>query len=234
MRALPPSTTGQPRECANMVNSSPNAPDRGASNGSMEWAAAPAMIARASTVRKWVASRSADARPLSPNSAVAIGLLGIVRKGARKFGRMSSAFRTNEENIPCVGSAIHTQVGRGLVDGAGDRSRVTSVERLHEGEPRRQEVHASTGEISAAEERGGAEERVDRRADIVMEPGQRQFLGPAPSSDSVGPFDHVDGQSGAGHRQRGGEPVRSRAHDDGIGASHRDLTAQAPACRRPR
>ena len=99
MRALPPSTTGQPKACANVVNSSPNAPDSGASNGSMEWAAAPAMIARASTVRKCVASRSAEARPLSPNRAVASGLLGIVRRGARKFGRMPSALRTSEENI---------------------------------------------------------------------------------------------------------------------------------------
>ena len=135
---------------------------------------------------------------------------------------------------PPVGGAVHAEVRCGLGDGARDGDSFPSVERLHEGDQRREEVDAPAREIRAAEERGGAEEGVDRRADVVMEPGQGQFLGPAASSDCVRPFDDVDSQSGAGHCQRCGEPVGPRAHDDGIGPPHRDITARAPACRRPR
>jgi hypothetical protein len=110
------------RECANMVNNSPNAPDRGASNGSMEWAAAPAMIARASSVRNRAATRSADDSPFRPNSAVATDCCGTERKGARKFGRMPSASRTRDANIARRRSDP-PRGGRGLVDAAGDRRR---------------------------------------------------------------------------------------------------------------
>ena len=99
MRALPPSTTGHPSACASMVKSSPKAPESGAVKGSMEWAAAPATIARASSVSKREASRCADDRPLSPNIAVAIGSLGIERNGARKLGRMPSACRTRGAKV---------------------------------------------------------------------------------------------------------------------------------------
>ncbi len=99
MRALPPSTTGQPSACASVVNSSPNAPDRGAVKGSMEWAAAPATMARASSVWNRLASRCAEESPFSPKMAVAIGSVGIDRSGARKFGKIRSASRTSEENV---------------------------------------------------------------------------------------------------------------------------------------
>ena len=65
----------------------------------MEWAAAPATIARASSVSKREASRCADDKPLIPNIAVARGSLGIERNGAKKFGRMPSAWRTSGAKV---------------------------------------------------------------------------------------------------------------------------------------
>ena len=50
IRALPPATTGQPTACASPVSISPTPAVGTAVSGIMAWAAAPAMIARASSV----------------------------------------------------------------------------------------------------------------------------------------------------------------------------------------
>jgi hypothetical protein len=60
---------------------------------------------------------------------------------------------------------------------------------------------------------GGA--GMDRRADVVAEPGQRQLRGARAAADRVLRLDDADRVSGLRERDRGGEAVRPRAHDDG-------------------
>ena len=55
IRALPPATSGQPTACASPISISPMPAVGTAVSGIMAWAAAPAMIARAS----WVCQRLA-------------------------------------------------------------------------------------------------------------------------------------------------------------------------------
>ena len=59
IRALPPATTGQPTACASPVSISPTPAVGTAVSGIMAWAAAPAMIARASSVCQRLATTDA-------------------------------------------------------------------------------------------------------------------------------------------------------------------------------
>ena len=67
-----------------------------------------------------------------------------------------------------------------------------------------------------AERRRQTRERMDRRADVVTEAGQRQLGGPRAASDRVACFDDEDRASGLRKRDGGGEPVRAGADDDGV------------------
>ncbi len=93
--ALPPSATGQPAECASRVSSNPNPAVSGVLSGSIECAATPARIAWPSSVPNRPASVAAGSRPGRPNLAIAIGLAGTERSGARTSGTMTSASRTS-------------------------------------------------------------------------------------------------------------------------------------------
>ena len=66
IRALPPSTTGQPTACAVIRNSRPKALVSGAVSGSMACAPAPASSARASGPRNRRDSTLAGGRPSRP------------------------------------------------------------------------------------------------------------------------------------------------------------------------
>ena len=59
IRALPPATTGQPTPCASATSISPTPAVGAAVSGIIAWAAAPAMIARASWPRQRLATTEA-------------------------------------------------------------------------------------------------------------------------------------------------------------------------------
>ena len=93
IRALPPSITGQPTPCASTISMRPMPPVGTAVSGSMEWAAAPAMIARASGVRQRRTSAEAGRMPRLPYPAMTSGCVGSRRSGWSSSAQMSSVWR---------------------------------------------------------------------------------------------------------------------------------------------
>src|SRR5580692_10717025 len=88
--ALPPSTKGQPTECAIIRNSRPKELVSGLLSGSIVCAAAPASRLFASSPRNRRASTLAGSRPSAPNLAIASGWAGNVRpSGPSTVGRIS-------------------------------------------------------------------------------------------------------------------------------------------------
>jgi len=81
---------------------------------------------------------------------------------------------------------------------------------------RRQRFDPVDAEVERVEEWRRGRERMDRRADVVTEAGQRQLGGPRAASDRVACFDDEDRASGLRKRDGGGEPVRAGADDDGV------------------
>ena len=123
---------------------------------------------------------------------------------------------------PQVGGCVRTEVRRGLGDRARDRGRVASVERMGEGDPRREQVDAPAREVDVPWKNGEA----PRRGCTVE---QTSWWNPGRVSSSVrhpppgvsAPSMTSTSQSGAGQGQRGRQPVGARAHDDGVGPPHR-------------
>ena len=108
-----------------MVKSSPNAPESGAVKGSMEWAAAPATIARASSVSKREASRWAHfvARELrDPGPAFEILYAGLWRPGVEITARLIARILGIPESDPAariralllISSLLAFQSGRSI------------------------------------------------------------------------------------------------------------------------
>ena len=69
---------------------------------------------------------------------------------------------------------------------------------------------------SDAQERRGERERVDRRADVVPEAGQRQLRRARAAADRRGRLEHAHRAARPGERDRGGQAVRARADDDRV------------------
>src|SRR5690606_19701807 len=69
-------------------------------------------------------------------------------------------------------------------------------------------------ERDAREERRQDAERVDRRADVVVEAGEGELLGLRPAADRLLRLDDEDRVPGTRDLDRGGEPVRSCPDDD--------------------
>ena len=91
IRALPPAISGQPTPCASTISIRPMPPVGTAVSGSMEWAAAPPMIARASGVRQRRTSTEAGRMPRLPYPAITSGCAGGRRSGRSSSAQMSSA-----------------------------------------------------------------------------------------------------------------------------------------------
>ena len=101
------------------------------------------------------------------------------------------------------------------------------VEGMSERDLRLDEPGAQVVKDRIGEKRRQSQQRVGRRADIVTESGQRQFLGAASSACRGSTFDHMDRQSGARQGHRCSEPVRARTDDNCVELSHRAATAAA-------
>jgi hypothetical protein len=81
---------------------------------------------------------------------------------------------------------------------------------------RRRRLDHSEVESELAEKRRRGRERMDRGADVVPESRKRQLGGARAAADRVPSFEDEDGAAGLGQRERGGEPVRAGADDDGV------------------
>ena len=96
---------------------------------------------------------------------------------------------------------------------------------------RRRRVHpldAVALERHRAHERRRGRERVDRRADVVDETGQRQLGRAAAAADRLLTLEHADRKPGAGKDDRRAEPIRPRADDGRIRHFAPDATRSGP------
>ena len=78
------------------------------------------------------------------------------------------------------------------------------------------ELEAVLAERQRREERRADDQGIDRRADVVDVPGQRQLGGSHSAADRVSRLDDEHRPSRPCERDRGGEPVGAAADDDGI------------------
>jgi hypothetical protein len=112
-----------------------------------------------------------------------------------------------------VGVAIHTETARGRLERSMHHYRRTVVQRVRQHGRR---FNHGQIEIEPAEEWRCRDQRVDRRADIVPDPRERQFGSASAAADRWLTFEDADRSSGLRQRDRGCEPVRPGADDDGV------------------
>ena len=208
---------GQPAR----VREQPEARARTRPTASASAAASSAPRARR-TARAPARRETSCARPRSPGAP----------SGAEKranaagcAGRPSGASRSSRDLLPASGERAHqppvpagvgAERGRRLVDRADEQRRGPVVERMRERGRRLDPLDAVLLERHRAQERRGDRERVDRRAHVVDEPGQRQLGRPATSADRrprPRPRAPPDprGRARSPRRDRSG-PTRRRSH----------------------
>jgi hypothetical protein len=104
-------------------------------------------------------------------------------------------------------------VGAERVGGAADEQGGAVVERMRERGGRLDPVDV---ELERPEERRRDAERVDGRADVVPEAGERELGRARAAADAVLRLEDEDRASGLRESDRGGKPVRAGADDDGV------------------
>jgi hypothetical protein len=112
-----------------------------------------------------------------------------------------------------IGVGIRAERLRRFLERAANEDRGAVVEGMSE---RRRRVDQRQVEVERPEEGRAGNERVDRGADVVTEPGERQLGGSRPAADRVVRFEDQDGAAGLRERDRGGETVRPRTDDDRV------------------
>ena len=90
------------------------------------------------------------------------------------------------------------------------------VERVDEGHLGVDELETVSLEAGCLEERRHRGQRVDGRAHVVLEPGQRQLGGAGAAADGVGRLEDEHGAAGLGARDGGGETVGPGSHDHDV------------------
>jgi hypothetical protein len=129
----------------------------------------------------------------------------------RSFERGPSSDRAGEKLS--VGISIDTQAARGRVERAVHHDCRAVVQRVRQ---RGWRLHHGQIELEPTEEGRRWDQRVDRRADIVLEPRQRQFSSSSATADRRLTFEDANRSSGLRKRDRSCEPVRPGADDDGV------------------
>ena len=145
------------------------------------------------------------------------GWRGTRTSGAR-IGRrqhVPAASGPADEAIPRP--AVSAEAGHRVLQRSVHHARAAVVERVDERDLRLDQLEAVAVEARRREERRGTRHRVDGRAHVVPEPGQRQLRGARSPADGVGGLEHDDRASGLGDGDRRGEPVRTGSHDHDIG-----------------
>jgi hypothetical protein len=129
----------------------------------------------------------------------------------RSFERGPGSDRPGKELSVSV--SIYTQTACGRLERAMHDDRRSVVQRVRQ---RGWRFHHGQIELEPTEERRRWDERVDRRADVVPEPRQRQFSSASSTADRRLTFEDANRSSGLRERYRSCEPVRPGADDDGV------------------
>jgi hypothetical protein len=117
-----------------------------------------------------------------------------------------------------VSVTVGAESGRRDIQGPADGNRTSSFQGMSEREVGLQELYPELIEGESLEEGRSRQERMDGRAEIVMEARQREFLGPHPPADGCRLLEHDDRVPGSCHLDRGSKTVGTRPHDDEIGS----------------
>jgi hypothetical protein len=112
-----------------------------------------------------------------------------------------------------VGVSVDTQATCSRLERAVHHNCGSVVQRVRQ---RGWRLHHGQIELEPTEERRRRDERVDRRADVVPEPRQRQFSGASAAADRRLTFEDANRSSRLRERNRSCEPVRPGADDDGV------------------
>jgi hypothetical protein len=131
-----------------------------------------------------------------------------------------------------IRSAIVTKARRRFVDRELQHRGAAVVERMRDRERRVQPDQSMFRQRQRFEKRRHDAHRMDGRADVVFETGQRQLLGARAAADGFLCFEHEDVESGPGQDDGGGEAVGSGADDASI--LHGAGTAPGQPARRQR
>jgi hypothetical protein len=130
---------------------------------------------------------------------------------------------------PAVRRPVGAQPGGGLPDRALEEDGASVLERMREGGGRLDQLEPVLRQRERAEEGRAGNERMDRRAVVVDEAGQRQLAGAEAAADLLRRLEHAHAEPGAGERDRGREPVRPRADDVGVRAQETAASAEERA-----
>ena len=115
-----------------------------------------------------------------------------------------------------VGLAVHAQPLRRPLNRLVKRRRVPVRDRLGHRDVRADPRQPVLFEGERLEERRGRPEGVDRRADVVDEAGPRQLRRARGAARRGVPLQHEHAAARLRHPDRGGQPVRPGADDDGV------------------
>jgi hypothetical protein len=139
-------------------------------------------------------------------------------KGRRPEDRAFEPRPFIDDRADCllVGVAVAPQrLGRRL-ERSPHHHRASIVERMAEHRGRLQPFESMRREGQRPPEWRRDAERMNRRADVVREAGQRQFGGPRAAADGMVGFEDDDLASGLGQHDRRTQSVGPRTDDDGI------------------
>ena len=116
-----------------------------------------------------------------------------------------------------VGAAVLAETGCRHGHRSLEKRDPAVIERMCKRRVRVDQRDPVPGEIEAAEERRGRRRPHDRRAHVVDEPRERQLRAAHPAAHGVASLVHDHRATGARQRDRGCQPVRPGADDDGVG-----------------
>ena len=160
-------------------------------------------------------SRRANPSPArGPRRRTAPAGTGGAEHGRAARGASSSSVRPGVDERPKeagVGISVPAEPLRGLHDRAAQHDGLAVVERMRERKRRLDPLEAVILERNRPEERRGGGHRMDRRAEVVDEPGERQLARAEAAADLLGRLANEHRAAGPGELDRGGEAVRGRS-----------------------
>ncbi len=213
----PPTATGQPTLCASPPRSIPKPAVVKEVSGRIEWAANPAISARAGSSRNAaLPTHCAGHAPTLPNAASVNGALGGKIQWRQQTVDKPSATACDPAHHPPPGGAVSPKLGHGAFQISIHNSRGVLVHRVPEGHWRLSKGKALTGKVQGSKGWRRQRQRVDGRADVVPEPRKREFLGPQPAAHLRGGLHHDHSLSCRGQSYSCDETVGSGADNNGV------------------
>ena len=117
---------------------------------------------------------------------------------------------------PPVGSRVAAQLGGGRCHRALHQDRAAVIQRMRDGGGREDPLETVVRQWEIPKERRCHAERMDRRANVMHEAGQRQLGRACPPADRLFAFNHQHRAPGARQGDGRSQPVGTGADDNGV------------------